>query len=658
MTAKETDSPGQLEDIFRHVTNDRLDDAELLCREALLQNEKDINVLGMLGAILLQKNELVEAEKILQSVNELEPTFARPHEDLGLLYLNQNKPEAAVDCFERATALDASQASAFRGLSTALQQCGRQDEAQATLNKYLALAPTHDSISQARSLHADGESQHAESICEDILKREPENSGALRMLAIIASDNEQHVVAEGLLRRILKLAPDSIAAISELGRFLAERSRLPEAIVLLEQAEKLDASNAQLQLMLGDMYLVVGPTADALRSYEKCLELSPDEPMALLGRGHMLRIIGNGDEAEASYRRCISVNPEIGSAWWSISSLHGYHASDEEVAQIQAQIGAASPSTESEVAFRFALARACERRDDYESAWQQYELANTAKRRLVSYDPVEIEVRHSKMTKVFNAEFCRQLQATDATGRSPIFILGMPRSGSTLIEQILASHSLVEGAGELPYIIMMSAIDKNRPDRTQYPEMVAELDASRLVGLGKSYLYHASTHCSEDRPYFTDKMPANFSHVGFIHSILPNARIIDTRRDPLATCVANYRYLFASGKNQSYDLMELAEYYLQYVQIMDHWNAVLPGVVMRVQYEEVVNDLESQVRKVLDFCGLEFEQDCLEFYKSDRVVNTASSEQVRQPIYKSGVDYHKNYDSHLDVLREILAPIL
>jgi len=646
MTAKETDSRQQLEDIFRHITNDRLDDAELLCREALLHDEKDINVLGILGAILLKKNELVEAEKTLQSVNELEPAFAKPHEDLGMLYLNQNKPEAAVDCFERATALDASQASAFRGLSTALQQCGRRDEAQVALERYLALSPTSDSIAQARLLHTDGESQRAETVCEDILKREPNNTHALRMLAIIASDDERYVVAEGLLRRIIKLIPESIPAIGELGRFLADRSRFPEAIEILEQAEKQDASNAQLRLMLGDMYLVVGRTSEALRSYEKCLELSPDEAMALLGRGHMLRIAGDRDEAEASYRRCISVSPEIGHAWWSISSLHGYHASDEEVAQIQAQIDAANPNAESEVAFRFALARACERRDDYASAWQQYELANTAKRRLVSYDPVEIEVRHNKMTKVFSAEFCRELPTADATGRSPIFILGMPRSGSTLIEQILASHSLVEGAGELPYIIMMSAVDK------------AELDASQRAGLGKSYLYHASTHCSEDRPYFTDKMPANFSHVGFIHSMLPNAKIIDTRRDPLATCVANYRYLFASGKNQSYDLTELGEYYLQYVQIMDHWDKVLPGVVLRVQYEEVVDDLESQVRKILDFCGLEFEQNCLEFHKSDRAVNTASSEQVRQPIYRSGVDYHKNYDSHLDVLREILEPIL
>lgn len=658
MTAGKTDARLRLEEIFRLVEADELAAAEQLCREALLHDDKDINVLGIFGAILLQKNELVEAEKILQSVTEIEPAFAKPHEDLGLLYLNQNKAESAVSSFERAVTLDATQASAFRGLSTALQQSDRPDEAQAALNTYLALSPTIHSLAQARSLHADGEAQRAESICEDILKREPENIGALRMLAIVASDDERYVIAEGLLRRIIKLAPESNDAISDLGQFLADRSRFPEAIEMLEQAEKAIPANAKLQSTLGDTYSIVGRTADALRSYEKCLELSPDEPMALLGRGHMLRIAGDRDEAESSYRKCISVRPEIGDAWWSMSSLHGYHAADDEVAQMQAQVDAGPSHAESEVAFRFALARAYEQRDDYESAWQQYATANDLKRRSVSYDPVEVEVRHSKMKKIFTAEFCQELPKPAATGRSPIFILGMPRSGSTLIEQVLASHSLVEGAGELPYIIMMSAANANRMDRTPYPEMVAALDASQFAGLGKSYLYHALTHCAEDKPYFTDKMPANFSHIGFIHAILPDAKIIDARRGPLATCVANYRQLFAKGKNQSYDLTELAEYYLQYVQMMDHWNTVLPGVVLRVQYEEVVDDLESQVRKILNFCGLEFEQDCLEFHKSDRVVNTASSEQVRQPIYRSGVDFHQNYDSHLDVLREILAPIL
>jgi len=658
MTAGKTDAHQRLEEIFRLVGADQLTDAERLCRAALQHDANDINVLGILGAILLKNNALAEAEKILLSVVELEPAFAKPHEDLGLLYLNRDQPEAAAGFFQKAVTLDASQASAFRGLATALTKSGRKEEAQIAQDKYLQLSPLDQSLPQAWLEHADGNSQRAESICEDILKREPQNTGALRMLAIIASADERHVVAEGLLRRIVKLIPENIDAIRELGQFLADRSRFPEAIEMLEQAQEIDRSNPQVRLMLGDLYTIVGRTFDALLSYEKCLELSPDEPLALLGRGHMLRIIGEREQAEASYRQCIAIRPEIGDAWWSLASLHGYRASDEEAAQMHEHIDAGNSHAESEVAFRFAAARAHERRDDFENAWRQYEIANKAKRRLVSYDPVEIEVRHGKMTNVFSAGFCQGLPDSVATEKSPIFIVGLPRSGSTLIEQILASHSLVEGAGELPYIIMMSAAGSNRNDRKSYPEMVADLDATQLAGLGMSYLYHAQTHCSEDKPHFTDKMPANFSHVGFVHAILPNARIIDARRDPLATCVANYRHLFATGKNQSYDLVELAEYYLQYMQIMKHWDTVLPGVVLRVQYEDVVTNLEEQVNRILAFCGLQYEEDCLAFHKSTRPVNTASSEQVRQPIYKSGVDYYKNYESHLDELREILAPIL
>jgi LPS sulfotransferase NodH len=313
---------------------------------------------------------------------------------------------------------------------------------------------------------------------------------------------------------------------------------------------------------------------------------------------------------------------------------------------------------ESEAAFRFALARAYEKRNEFDAAWQQYMEANKVKRALVSYDPVEIEVRHDRLIKVFTEEFFARIPQVEADAVTPLFIVGMPRSGSTLIEQILASHSAVEGAGELPYVIMMSSAGSKRMDRTQYPEMVAELDDSQLVALGKSYLYHAATHCAAKKPYFTDKMPANFSHVGFIHAILPNAKIIDARRDPLATCVANYRHLFAKGKNQSYDLTELGEYYLQYLRIMDHWDKVIPGAVLRVQYEDVVDDLQSQVMSILDHCGLAFEEACLDFHRNKRPVNTASSEQVRQPIYKSGLDFHENYAGQLDVLREILAPVL
>jgi hypothetical protein len=242
---------------------------------------------------------------------------------------------------------------------------------------------------------------------------------------------------------------------------------------------------------------------------------------------------------------------------------------------------------------------------------------------------------------------------------TPVFILGMPRSGSTLIEQILASHSRVEGTGELPYILMMtSSLVASKAGTLNYTELIDELDAAGLTRLGENYLGNAASHRVEGTPYFTDKMPANFPHAGFIRMILPHAKIIDARRDPLATCVANYRQLFAQGKNQSYNLVELGEYYLEYVKMMEHWDAVMPGAVLRVRYEDVVADLETQVRRVLDYCGLPFESACVEYHKSGRLVNTASAEQVREPIYRDAVSYWKNYEPYLDELREVLAPLL
>jgi len=458
------------------------------------------------------------------------------------------------------------------------------------------------------------------------------------------------------LRRIVELESDNYDAMRDLGRFLADRSRFSEAIEIIENAISLDATVAQNQLMLGDMLSIVGQTENALLAYDRCLDIAPDDPAALLGRGHMLRIGGRSDEAIASYRQCAAIQPAMGDAWWNLASLHGYCAPDEDVEQMRSYVDAGELDSAAETGFRFALARAAEQRHEYDTAWRHYEIGNAIKRRLVKYDPVETEVLHGKLRDVFAVEMFQQESIPVPAAKTPIFIVGMPRSGSTLIEQILASHSSVEGTGELPYIIMIStAAGGSRADNAHYPEIVLDLDASQLTGLGRSYLHHALTHCATNKPFFTDKMPANYSHVGFIGLILPEAKIIDARRDPLATCVANYRQLFAKGKNQSYDLAELGEYYLQYVALMKHWDEVMPGRVLRVLYEDVVNDLEKQVRRILDYCGLPFEQSCVDYYKSERPVNTASSEQVRQPIYTSGVDYHKNYDAHLDELREILA---
>jgi tetratricopeptide (TPR) repeat protein len=652
-------SPPSMDDIFRQVGAGHLDAAEAMCRQALLVEPNDINVLGMLGAILLRKQQSDEAETLLLQAVELEPAFAKPYEDLGLLYLDRGDAERGLSHFEKALALDKSLVAAQRGVVVALQRLGRDEEADAIRVHFELSSPAVQALTRADGLRKNGDLVRAEKLCQEVIEREPENIAALRLMAVIASDDRRYVIAEGLLRRIVKLAPDKTAALSQLGRFLGERSRYPEAIEVLQQAIEIDATSVDFHVALGDMLSIVGRSAEALESYEHCLEQSPDNQAALNGRGHMLRIAGRQDEAQASYRRCAELNPNAGDAWWNLASLHGYRAADDEVAAMRAMLAGGNLKPVTEIAIHFALARACEHREDFAEAWQHYDLGNAGKRALVKYDPVETEILHDKLKTTFAADILQDKVGAPPTGKTPIFVLGMPRSGSTLIEQILASHSMVEGAGELPYVIMIStALGANHSDSLRYPEIIEELQAAEFTGLGRSYLHYAQTHLAEDCPYFTDKMPANFSHIGLIRLMLPHAKIIDARRNPLATCVANYRQLFAQGKNQSYDLMELAEYYLQYDEIMRHWNEVMPDQVLRVQYEDVVADLDGEVRRLLDFCELPFEEECINFHQSARPVNTASSEQVRQPIYDSAVNFWKNYELHLDDVKDILQPVL
>lgn len=648
-----------LDVIFGHVQAGRIDEAEILCRRTLDSAPDDINVLGMLGAILLKKGELDEAQSLLERTIELEPAFAKPHEDLGWLHLKRGDAESALRCFESAVSLDATQAATVAGLAEALQRLGRAADAEQARRRFVELSPTAQLLAEAEALRRAGETARAEEICQDVVKREPGNTSALRILAIIASDDERFVIAEGLLRRIVKIAPENAGARRDLGRFLADRTRCSEAIVHLRKAAELEPGNAAVQLALADVLSIIGRTAEALHAYERCLEKEPDNLAALTGSGHMLRFAGRRDEAVTSYRKVTELKPDYGDAWWNLAAMHGFEATDKDVEAMRRELNSEETTGESEIGLHFALARALEARGDFDGAWREYELGNAKKRASIKYDPVESEVTHDRLQEVFSAELMSQPQHQIRQVATPIFIVGMPRSGSTLVEQILSSHSTVEGCGELPYVVMLTtALGRNRADSLRYPEVVAEFGESEFEGSGRTYLHHSKTHRTLDTPYFTDKMPSNFSHAGFIRLMLPQAKIIDARRHPLATCVANYRQLFAQGKNQSYDLTELGEYYLLYDRIMRHWDEVMPGAVLRIEYEDVVADLDSAVRRILDFCGLPFEQGCIDFHRSRRPVNTASAEQVRQPIYDSGVEFWKHYDKHLGELKEILAPIL
>ena len=658
--AKPNSERQEINDIFRLFSSGQIEQAEERCRSYLLDSPDDINILGLLGAVLLKLGRGADAKPILERTIRLEPAFAKPYEDLGMLYLHEGDPSQATRYFEDAIRLDGKQASAYGGLAQALRLLGKDEQAAAARQRYLKLSPVVQALIETNKLLSAGDTARAEQICAETLKQYPDNIDVLRMLAIIASEDKRYVIAEGLLKKIVKLSVNNYRPYSDLGRFLGERGRIPEAIEMLERAVAFDSTVVSVHLALANFLAILGTPADALKTYDAAMQLDPDYPPALLGRGNMLRILGRRDEAIVAYERVVDLHPEVGSAWWSLASLGNYRFSTEKVDEMRSHLDSDELDVDSKFSFRFALARVCETGKDFDGAWENYELGNSLKRAQVGYDPVGIEVSHDKIIQLFDREFL-ELNSSRPTedGPAPIFIVGMPRSGSTLLEQILASHSQVEGTGELPYVPMLSeALGGARSDGKKYPQVLDDMTKDQLVSIGKSYIYHTKTNRPENRPRFTDKMPANFAHVGFIHLTLPNAKIIDARRHPLDTCIGNYRQLFAQGKNHAYDLNECAEYFLEYIRLMDHWDNVLPGRVLKVQYEDVVDDVEKQTRRMLEYCELPWEDACLNYHASDRAVNTASAEQVREPIYRDAVGYWKNYESQLADIQEILSPVL
>lgn len=635
----------------------RFDEAVAQCREALAARADDVNLVAALGAILLRKGEYEPAREQLKRAIELEPRFPKPHEDLGALHLATGRPELAIAAFESATALDPRQASAFFGLATALERAGRRREAEVARSRFLELSPGGRKLAEASRLRLAGELERAERICGEILTKAPRDIHALRLLARISADRQRDAAAEGLLRRIVSLQPEFIPAYTDLAHLFMERSRFREAADALQQAVAIRTGDAGLHLALADTLSIIGRAEAALSEYEQVLALQPGHPRALLGRGHMLRIHGRRDEAVAAYRRCTAVSPAMGDAWWYLASMRGVALTDDERGSMARALAAADEGSDSWIALQFATARDCECRRDFEHAWQHYEAGNRAKRRKVAYDPVELEAQHDARIRVFDAALLRRSGEIPASAAArPIFITGLPRAGSTLVEQILASHHEVEGCGELPYVIMLTTtLGRDGGERLRYPEAAARLSTEDWQALGEKYLELSAAHRGEGARVFTDKMPANFAHLGFIRLMLPQAVFVDVRREPLDACVANYRQLFAQGKNQSYDLVELGEYYLEYLRMMRHWEEVMPGRILTVRYEELVADLEGQVRRLLEHCGLPFDERCLRFHESTRRVNTASAEQVREPIYGDAVGYWKNYESQLGALKEILA---
>ena len=634
-------------------------EAESLCREAITQDPGDVNFRALLGTILAERNAFEEAEENLRHVIKVAPGHARAHEDLGTVLLNQSRADEALPLLEKAVALMPKSASAASKLAGALMALGRTANAEALRARATQLSPQQAKLEQATRLFAQGQFREAEKQAQSLLQENSRDVNAALLLARIAINARCYDDAEQLLVRITEIAPGFVAAWHDLGSVLKELNRFEEAVKALQEAVRLDPANAVTHYFYGAALAMAAQPEAAIEAYRKAVDLDPDLSGAYLGLGHVLKTVGDQDGGVAAYRRAIELRPDFGEIYYSLSNLKTFKFSDQEIAGMEERVGNNALPIDCQVHFAFSLGKAYEDKADYAAAFRYYELANRRHRETIAYDPVQTEVAHEKIRKAFSLEFFehRAQMGTGCRDPDPIFILGLPRSGSTLLEQILASHTLVDGTSELPDISMIAQSVTNKAQGRTFPMSMPELTSEELTALGKQYLSQTRRHRGS-APFFTDKMPNNFAYVGFIKAILPNAKIIDARRHPMDSCVGCFKQHFAKGQTFTYDLFELGEFYLEYERMMTHWDAVLPGQVLHVEYENVVSDLETQVRRLLEFCGLEFEQSCVNFHETKRAVRTASSEQVRQPIYQGSLATWKRFGSDLDVLREVLDPVL
>jgi len=559
--------------------------------------------------------------------------------------VEKGQPDEAAGILRKATRLDPNLDHAFFNLGKALAMLGEGKEADKAFEKSFELNPERKNLALAAEHQKEGRWEEAEQLYRKVLRSNPTNVDAMRLLGNVTLQTGRIYQAERLFRRALSNAPDYVLAQIDLGCALKKQSRLEEAIDQFRQAIRLEPDNVQAHYLLGSTLSNAAQTYQAVEAYQRVLELAPTHAGAMLGLGHVLKTVGRQEEAIESYRNCIRHKPQNGEIYWSLANLKTYRLNDEDIHEMESRVsGGGDPnekvSEESKVNFLFALAKAYEDRGEFGRAWEYYHEGNTCRRMLENYDPVRDEVMNDEIVEVFNREFLSGNTGLGHPSAEPIFVLGLPRSGSTLIEQILASHSQVEGTSELPYAgSVATSLNRNRADGVNYPHAVHELEEEHFKRLGGDYLEFARIHRTEGKPFFIDKMPNNFPTIGFIHLILPNAKIIDARRYPLDSCLSSYRQLFARGQSFTYDLTEIGEYFIQYQRMMDHWHDVLPGRCLTVQYEEVVTDFDNQVRRLLEYCELPFEDACINFHQTERPVRTASSEQVRQPVYRKSVNF-------------------
>ena len=628
-----------------------------LAETRLSQDAKDAEALYIAAVASRYLDQYDTARSFLERLHAEMPEYGRAWQEAGHLARARGGTDEAIAAYARAVWFNPALTASWTAQADLLAASGRATEAAAAQEQAQRISTLpRELVAVTHHLH-EGRALRAEEICRHFLRRNPRHVEAMRLLAQIGLRLGILDDAEFLLESAVAFEPDNIQVRLDYMDVLRKRQKFERSRDEAEALYRRDPESPLFQSHLAIESMQTGDYARAFDLFDAVLAKLPDDPATLTSRGHALKTTGQQDEAVASYRAAIAAKPDHGDAYYALANLKTYRFTEDEIAAMREQVARPEIAFMDRVHLTFALGKAHEDREEYEASFGFYEEGNALKRRQTRYDADRMSEELQAQQDICMPDLFASKPGGGDPARDPIFILGLPRAGSTLLEQILASHSQIDGTLELPNVLALAhRLRGRKAGQSRYPQVLHDLTPDQFTEFGRDFLANTRIH-RQGAPFFIDKMPNNFRHIALIHLILPNATIIDARRDPMDCCFSGFKQLFAEGQDFTYGLTEIGRYYADYVDLMDHWDRVLPGKVLRVQHEDVLDDLEGQTRRMLDHIGLPFEEACLEFHRTARAVRTASSEQVRKPINRSGQGAWKPYEPWLGDLKAALGPL-
>ena len=629
--------------------NNNLNECIEQLEEILNIHSTNLEALEMLLDLNIKINKAEEALEIIKKLIQLDPNKKEHQEKLIKVYQFLNDEQAyqsaLIDLHKNFPSIETA-----RLISNIHIENDREEESDQVIQTFFESDKTYGDLYKGIRHAKAGRLKLAEESYKKVLKKDKNNIDALRLLGLLAFKTKDYEIAERLFLKVLKLDPSFSLAWDNLAKLYRIQNKLLKSIPAFENLIKLDPSNFEALVSLGTIYIKLSKYHEGIKLYEKSLKIKPENPRVYLSLGHALKTIGERKKSETAYQNTIKHFPSSGEAYWSLANLKTYEFSDKEITNMELSLKRNMHQNEL-IQMHFALGKAYESNRQFDKSFKHYKDGNWQQRKQISYNAEDYKISIDEIIDFFeNNNNILDLKA-EAGSDEPIFILGLPRSGSTLIEQILASHSLIEGTQELPNIMAISRDIKLIDQKNGYPDNLLKLNQSSFDELGKKYI-DETKWARSSKPFFIDKMPNNFFHIGLIKLILPKAKIIDARRNPMDACFSCFKQYFAKGQHFTYDLDDIARYYKDYVRLMDYWNKLFPDEIFTIHYEQIIENPNDRISDLLEFCNVKFEDNCLNFHKSKRPVKTASSEQVRQPMYKTGINYWRNYIKNLDVLLE------